>query len=208
MPHQAWLLVLAALAVGVLHTMVPDHWAPIALLARQHGWSSRQTARTAALAGVGHTGSTLIIAAIVWLAGSVAALRFGHAVSLLSSIALIAFGAWIAVGGWREARSAQTPGDAVRSHSQRTALLLILGSSPMVEGIPAFFAAGRYGAGVLGVMAAVFAAATIGTYVICCVASARGLRSMRLGHFERYGEVMSGAVVAVLGAVFLIWPLA
>jgi hypothetical protein len=29
----------------------------------------------------------------------------------------------------------------------RTALLLILGSSPMVEGIPAFFAAGKYGVG-------------------------------------------------------------
>ena len=35
----------------------------------------------------------------------------------------------------------------------RTALLLILGSSPMVEGIPAFFAAGKYGVGVIGAMA-------------------------------------------------------
>jgi nickel/cobalt transporter (NicO) family protein len=29
------------------------------------------------------------------------------------------------------------------------ALLLILGSSPMIEGIPAFFAAGQYGIGLL-----------------------------------------------------------
>ena len=34
----------------------------------------------------------------------------------------------------------------------RTALLLILGSSPMVEGIPAFFAASRYGGALVAVM--------------------------------------------------------
>ncbi len=98
------LLVFAAIEVGVLHTMVPDHWAPIALLARQHGWSSARTARTAAIAGIGHTVSTLIIASIVWIAGAVLAVRFGHAVSLVSSMALIGFGAWIALSSWRELR--------------------------------------------------------------------------------------------------------
>ena len=38
----------------------------------------------------------------------------------------------------------------------RTALLLILGSSPMAEGIPAFFAAGKYGVGLIAIMAVVF----------------------------------------------------
>ena len=54
----------------------------------------------------------------------------------------------------------------IRSHAptrsdSRTALLLILGSSPMVEGIPAFFAASRYGVALLVLMAVVFAASTI-----------------------------------------------
>lgn len=35
--------------------------------------------------------------------------------------------------------------EIARKTSSRTALLLILGSSPMVEGIPAFFAAAKYG---------------------------------------------------------------
>ena len=54
--------------------------------------------------------------------------------------------------------------------SARTALLLILGSSPMVEGIPAFFAASRYGVALLVLMAVVFAASTIIiTYVALCI---------------------------------------
>jgi hypothetical protein len=74
----------------------------------------------------------------------------------------------------------------------RTALLLILGSSPMVEGIPAFFAAGEYGFGAISAMAVVFALSTIVTYVVLCVYSTVGLQRVHLGAFERYGEVMSG----------------
>lgn len=239
---------LAAVAVGVLHTMVPDHWAPIALLARQRGWNRTKTARTAALAGVGHTLSTLVIAAVVWIAGAALAVRFGHLVTLLSSVALVAFGLWIALGSLREIRSAhgghghshfahahphrhddgvehrhwhehheddwhpveaETPiHEHAHDTSSRTALLLVLGSSPMVEGIPAFFAASRYGAGLLAVMAVLFAASTILTYVVLCLASASGMERVNLGRFEEYGEVISGSFIALLGLVFLVLPAA
>jgi len=96
--------------------------------------------------------------------------------------------------------------DHAHSATGRAALLLILGSSPMVEGIPAFFAAGRYGPGLIAVMAAVFAAATIATYVGLCVISVTGLTRVTLGPLERWGEVLSGAVIAALGVVFWVWP--
>jgi len=38
------LLVYAVIAVGVLHTVVPDHWLPLTILARQQGWSRGETA--------------------------------------------------------------------------------------------------------------------------------------------------------------------
>lgn len=392
------LLVGAVATVGVLHTVVPDHWVPITLIARQRGWSSAETARASLVAGSGHVLSTLLIASIVWVAGFVVATRFGRFIDTASSIALVAFGGWIAVSAWRglhrrgghghshahghahdfpglrrgdihgpelqliptrggvlslsiheaggpprfrltgseadavgvetqrpggarqvfrlvrrgaywesvkeipephsfdvaitmerdgqaeifEARFtehdhghgddhsnghggeqdgeydpeddplyAPLPGDAavlsrhVHAHrhgrgpahahwhdhmpasahgltggiealpplhehrhklSARTALLVILGSSPMVEGIPAFFAAAKYGIGLLIVMALVFGTSTIATYVLLCVYSAAGLQRVRLGAFERYGEVLSGAFIALVGVAFWIWP--
>lgn len=208
------LLVLAVAVVGVLHTAVPDHWAPIALLARRHHWSNVTTARTAAIAGLGHVVSTLLIAVVVWAAGAALAVRFGHIVSAVSSLALIAFGLWIALASWREMREHAHGHEHAHPHhhahdakerSSRTALLLIVGSSPMVEGIPAFFAASRYGAALLAVMAVVFALSTIVTYVVLCVLSARGMQRLELGRFEQYGEVLSGAFIAALGVVFLIF---
>jgi hypothetical protein len=96
------LLVTAVTAVGVLHTIVPDHWVPITLLARQRGWSRAETARAAFQAGVGHVGTTLVLGLIVWLAGVAVADHFGHIVDTTASLALIAFGAWFAISAWRE----------------------------------------------------------------------------------------------------------
>ena len=224
-----WLLIGAVAGVGVLHTLVPDHWVPITLIARQRGWSTVQTARAALVAGLGHVVSTLAIAIVVWIGGVVVAKRFGHVVDAAASAALVAFGAWIAIAALRDlggghghghsnghhhGHTHSHDGDDAHDHhhepAQRvrssTALLLILGSSPMVEGIPAFFAAGRYGFGLIATMSAVFAAATMVTYVVLCVGSTAGLQRVSLGPVERYGEVLSGAFIAVVGLVF--WVLA
>jgi hypothetical protein len=383
------LLIAAVVGVGVLHTIVPDHWVPITLLARQQGWSRRETTRAALQAGTGHVASTLALGLVVWVAGVAFATKFGHVLSIASSLALIGFGAWIAIGSWREMRSgghghshdhgdshahghghgdhddgphgperntlptaaglvelsifekgvpprfrltgpqsgvvrADTIRDdgsrqtfefvnlglfwesttvipepheftvelaisigsvdvwystrfeehshaghnehnehdhedglyvplrrdgtsthvhvhrhgsrAVHAHrhdhdrvtahvlspdidanppvhahdhrkSNRTALLVILGSSPMVEGIPAFFAAARYGIGLIAAMALLFAISTIATYVALCVYSTAGLQRVKVGAFERYGEVLSGAFIAAIGLVFLFVPM-
>jgi len=205
------LLVLAVAVVGVLHTMVPDHWAPIALLARRRKWSQLRVAQAALLAGLGHTLSTLAIATIVWAGGIYVAQRFGHLLGILSSVALLAFGLWIAVAGWRELREHDRAAAHGHAHDcddarSRGALLVILGSSPMIEGIPAFFAAARYGVAQLVAMSIVFAASTMLTYVALCLLSSAGLARVQFGRFERYGEVISGLFIALLGAFFAIFP--
>ncbi len=216
-----FLLLGSVIVVGVLHTMVPDHWAPIMLIARQKKWSKAQTALAALQAGTGHVVTTLLIAVVVWIAGVAVATRFGTLVDTLSSFALIGFGLWIAIGSWREMHHehGHYHGDVYHPHehrddddshsheSKRTALLLILGSSPMIEGIPAFFAAAKYGIGLIIPMAVLFAISTIATYVILCVYSTTGLQYLKLSAFEKYGEVLSGSFIALIGLVFLIWPI-
>lgn len=227
-----FLLIGAVTGVGVLHTLVPDHWAPIMVIARQRRWSKSETARAALLAGSGHVFSTLIIGVIVWIAGVAVAARFGEFVETASGLLLIAFGGWMALSSWRELHDANEDahgrahahdhGGIPHSHaaddgtqstlqghrhmrSSRTALLLILGSSPMVEGIPTFFAAGKYGPGLIVTMAVCFAISTIATYVAVTVYSTATLRRLHFGALERYGEVLSGTLIAVVGLVFIIW---
>jgi hypothetical protein len=202
---EALLLVFAVVAVGVLHTLVPDHWVPITLLARARHWTRAQTARAAFGAGLGHTLSTLAIGLVVWLAGVAFAARFGNVVSVLSGVALIGFGAWIAIGAWRELRAHHDCHDHERdSMGTRTSLMLILGSSPILEGIPAFFAAAKFGPGLIALMSLCFAVSTIATYVALCTLSGAALERLHLGPLERYGEVLSGAVIAIVGIIFIL----
>ena len=277
------LLLAGVVMVGVLHTIVPDHWAPIVAIARQRGWSRAETTRAAIVAGGGHVASTLVIAVLVWIAGAAAAQRFGHWVDAASSLALIGFGGWIALSAWRDLQRAE--GHAHHHHGQahshghhdhshrdafagdplylplpagtaglvshvhrhrhggglphrhwhdhaaatahplgalldeappmhehrhktstRTALLLILGSSPMVEGIPLFFAAGKWGTGLIAAMALLFALSTIATYALLCVGSLAGAARLSLGPLERWGEVLSGAFIALVGLAFGLLP--
>lgn len=216
------LLITTVAAVGVLHTLVPDHWAPIVVLGRQQGWSVSRTARAAAIAGLGHVTTTLLLGIVLWAVGASLAVRYAHFVSVAAAVALVGFGVWIAYSGWRELQNghgrahdadsghahihrhgdgmrhvhwhvhsaqdwhaAEDGAAAVHVHEHavagRTALLLILGSSPMVEGIPAFFAASTYGVPLLAIMAGVFASATIVTYVSVSVAGIAGLQRISLG---------------------------
>jgi len=233
------ILIATVAAVGVLHTLVPDHWAPIVMLARQQGWSVARTVQAAAIAGLGHVTSTLVLGLILWAAGAALATRYGHVVDIVAAIALIGFGLWIAYQGWRETREGhgrphlahshlhthgdglehihshehEEPGEtardeAVHAHSHaaagRTALLLILGSSPMIEGIPAFLAASTYGVALLAAMALMFAVATIVTYIVTCAVGIATLQRTSFGVLERYGEVLSGTLVAAVGIYALI----
>ena len=206
------ILLFSVVVVGVLHTIVPDHWVPITLIARQKGWTKAETTRAALQAGIGHVVTTLLIAVIVWVAGVAFATRFGHYVDLASSLALIGFGGWIMVASLPELRHKHlydTPGHThvhKEGKANRTALLLVLGSSPMVEGIPAFFAAGKYGLKLIIPMAFLFAVSTIATYVVLCVYSTNKLKNVKFEAFERYGEVLSGAFIALIGLIFLAWP--
>lgn len=240
--HSGALLILTVAVVGVLHTIVPDHWAPIVVIARQQGWSIVRTARSAALAGLGHVTTTLLLGALLWIVGAALAARYAHLVSRASALALIAFGVWIAFSGWKEAHGVSNGHE--RGHSKfghahlhrhvdgvehvhwhehheeawhvedggvaiahthehilagRTALLLILGSSPMVEGIPAFLGASTKGPALLAIMAGVFALATVATYVVMCAVGLRSLQRASFGPLERYGEVISGLFVAAVG---------
>lgn len=206
MIHSTFLLLVITVGVvGILHTIVPDHWAPIAVIARQRGWTRRETARVAAGAGLGHALSTIAIGILAFFAGAIAAQRLGHAINLAAGVALIAFGLWSTIAAIRELTVTVDPIPSQSALPARTALMLILGSSPSIETVPTFLAAAPFGIGAFIALSLVFSITTIGTYVVTCVLSVAGLEQFRYAPVERYGEVISGLLVSFIGVVFLIW---
>jgi ABC-type nickel/cobalt efflux system permease component RcnA len=70
-----FLLLGAAAVVAMLHSILPDHWVPLAIIARTQRWSIMRTARVSALAAAGHIIASLFLGGIIALIG----LQFQHA---------------------------------------------------------------------------------------------------------------------------------
>lgn len=63
------LLVAAAAAVAVAHSVLPDHWVPLAVVGRSQRWPVARVARISALASAGHVVASLLLAGVVALVG-------------------------------------------------------------------------------------------------------------------------------------------
>jgi len=63
------LLLLAAFLVALLHAVPPDHWVPLAILARTQRWSMRRTWNAAAWAGFGHIAGFWVLGAVLLAPG-------------------------------------------------------------------------------------------------------------------------------------------
>ncbi|MHB8646692.1 MAG: MntP/YtaF family protein [Thermomicrobiales bacterium] len=68
------LLILTGGLVGFLHSVLPDHWVPLAVIGRTERWSVLHVARVSALASAGHVAASVILSAIVAAVG----LEFQH----------------------------------------------------------------------------------------------------------------------------------
>ena len=69
--HSTSLLLLlgAAAIVAILHSILPDHWVPLAIVARTQRWSLLRVTRVSALASAGHVIASLVLGGIIALIG-------------------------------------------------------------------------------------------------------------------------------------------
>src|SRR5437016_7303128 len=63
------LLMAGAAAVGVIHSVLPDHWVPLAVVARTERWSLWRVGRVSALAAGGHVLTSIVLGGVIALVG-------------------------------------------------------------------------------------------------------------------------------------------
>src|SRR5689334_436845 len=91
-------LVVAAVSVGALHTLAPDHWLPFVALARAERWPALRTAAVTALCGLGHVSVSVALGLCGAVVGLELVERFGRRLESVAGFLLIAFG--LAYGAW------------------------------------------------------------------------------------------------------------
>jgi nickel/cobalt transporter (NicO) family protein len=91
-------LVVAAVSIGSLHSVAPDHWVPFAALARAERWSARRTALITALCGLGHVTTSVALGLLAVFFGRELFHGVGERLESAAGLLLIGFG--VAYGVW------------------------------------------------------------------------------------------------------------
>jgi putative Mn2+ efflux pump MntP len=200
-------LAVAAITLGSLHTIAPDHWVPFAALARAQGWSRAKTARITALCGFGHVTVSALLGLLALLFGLEMLRLLGQRMESIAGLLLILFGLVYAVYGLRRAAGARVHGhhhahyDHVHEPDTMTpwALFLLFSADPCVAVIPILFAAAPLGVLRATVVVTAYELATIGTMVALVLPAAAAAKRVS-GHWvEHYGDAAAGGVIAAVG---------
>jgi hypothetical protein len=218
------LLILSACGTAITHALIPDHWLPFVLMGRVQRWTVRRAALLTGLAGLLHVLMSIALGAVAILVGSGSAQRLaeraGRPLAAIAGLLLLVFGvAYGVLSHLREARAhargGAPGGGPVHAHGhllshwmRRTrtgaALVVIVGISPCALLAPILFAAAAEGPAPVAAAALAFAACTVLTMLAVVAVAMHGMRRFDLPFFTRYGDLASGLLLAVLGAVLML----
>jgi hypothetical protein len=208
-------LAIAAVTIGSLHALAPDHWMPFAALARAQGWSPGRTARITVACGLAHVTASALLGLLGLALGVQLLEAFGRRMEAMAGLLLIGFGMAYGLWGLRRAIGhrlhdhahahglAHTHAPHAHEDAPRRAtgwtLLLLFAADPCVELIPMMFAAAPLGLpGTLGIVG-VYAVATCGTMVALVLPARAAVTRVRGAWLSRYGHAAAGGIIVFVG---------
>lgn len=232
MSGSAPALFAAAAGVALGHTIMPDHWVPLAVLGRTRRYPLRRVAHLAALAGIAHVIVSIVLGAAIIAIGLQFRSTVQHAQDLIIGWILIATGAGFAAAqltghghhhhdhehrshGSQQHRHEHPHGHrhehehvaGFPGHGARglAAVMVPFGAaaSPDLTILPVFLAAASAGTATAAGSLAIFAAVTITTITGLTVAAARGGYEVHGDWLEHWGNALTALALLVIGALVL-----
>ena len=220
------LLIVAAASVAVLHSILPDHWVPLAVVARTQRWSLLRVARVSTLASAGHVLTSVVLGGVIALVG----LQFqreidvqqGHIVGGVLVLTGLGFLVWGLTGHGHghdhehshghlhEQSDDHENGPTVETASteqplaKRLAAIAVpfgVAASPDLTILPVALAAGAVGGVTVFGVLIVFVAVTMATFVgLTVLATIAGYR-IKGEWLERNATTITALVLIAIGVV-------
>jgi nickel/cobalt exporter len=212
-----------ATATAGLHALIPDHWLPFVAMGRARNWSVAKTLALASASGSLHVILAIGLGLVTYRLGhpgaEALARWIGQTLGVLSSCALVLFGLVYGAGSWlRERRhhpaagesSAGEPGHHhghllerwFQGNLSGASLVLVIGASPCALAFPILLAsAANLGPGGVVLVSAGFGFATMATTLLVTLAGSLSVRRLDFPFLTRYGDLISGGLISLVGAV-------
>ena len=204
-------LLFASASVAIIHAILPDHWMPIAAVARADRWPHSRSARVALWTGIGHVLGSLALG--VFAIG----LGFGLTGFIrwegpLIGIVLMATGLGMFLWSRRSrnhphSHSHEDPDHTMHNHghsnhnSTKIAWLIPVGiaASPDPAILPVFLASAALGTAVVIEVLALYAVVSITAIVVLTMGAVWGGYQVRWTWLEHHADNVTAIVLILLG---------
>jgi hypothetical protein len=202
----------AAVTLASVHALAPDHWMPLAALARAQQWSAGRTARVTVACGFAHVTVSVVIGLVALAFGIRLFERFGAELESFAGIVLIGFGVLYALWGLRHA-AAHLHGhhhvhyDHVHGSGRVTpwTVFLVFAADPCLGIFPLMFAAAPLGWAPVAAIVVLYEAATILTMTALVLPARSAANTLVRGRWmHRYGDAMAGGFIVAVGVTVTI----
>lgn len=217
------LLLLAAGAVALLHSVLPDHWVPLAVVARAERWGPIRTLRVSGLAAVGHVVTSLMLAAVVAMVGlrfqTVIAGAEGRIVGGLLIVTGLGFLLWGLLRGAHHHEHSQDghhghdyvahdhyqdqPQRPLRSRLAAIVVPFGVAASPDLTVLPVALAAAGSGVPLVVGVLVVFGTVTLAVFMGLTLAGAFVGYQIKGEWLERHAYTITAGVLIVIGLLAL-----
>jgi nickel/cobalt exporter len=199
--------------IGFIHTIAgPDHYLPFVALSKSRNWSMVKTLNIVIIGGLAHVLSSVVIGFIGIGAGiglSKLELFEGFRGNIAAWL-LFSFG--VAYTAWALFRLIRRKGN-VHSHLEDKndrrqltiwIIILIFLFGPCEPLIPILmYPAAEHNYAAVGIVALVFAIATIGTMLISVTVLLKGFTLVKMSSLHKYQHVIAGLAIMLCGAGIL-----
>jgi nickel/cobalt transporter (NicO) family protein len=211
-------LIAAACGVAFGHSIMPDHWVPLAIVGRTRRYRLATVARLSGLAGVAHVLVSLLLGGLIIAIGLQFRSTVEQAQNAIVGGVLIATGIafiLLELSGRGHGRSHERAGrdhdhghDHVHNETRLRGLAGVMvpfgaAASPDLTILPVFLAATAAGAGTAIGSLVAFAVVTISTIVVLTLLATVGGYRVRGRWLDRWGNAITAASLTIIGVLVL-----
>ncbi|MBK9337042.1 MAG: hypothetical protein IPM98_10830 [Lewinellaceae bacterium] len=196
-------LLIGSLLLSIFHALIPSHWLPVLAIARQEGWSARQTLGITFLTGLAHVLSTVLVGLLLALLGGVLAHGMDAFTHWVAPVLLSTLGVFYLYQHYRHHH--------FHLHRQSTrwgvigTLAAAMFLSPCLEIEGYFLAAGQYGWGFVALMAVLYGLVTISGMLIWVYLALHGLKRLDWHAWEHNAGLITGITLILSGLALLVF---
>ena len=199
-------ILLSTIAVAFFHSLAPDHWMPLAALAKSQTWSMPRLIGITILTGLGHVGSSIILGACGIILGITVTniTDIESSRGALSGLLLIGFGIVYGIWGLKQIR--QHSHKKFSAHKTFTVwtLVLIFVLGPCEALIPIMFLGIQYGWKEVWLLSFLFSVITISMMLVQTIVAYKGLQFLLSEKFEHWAHATCGFVIACTGGLIMV----